>query len=62
MLLNDPVPWEEEWNEVSPDAFKICQMMLQKDRSKRCTMETVMGSAWLNNGKEIAVSGKLQDD
>lgn len=28
MLLNDPVPFEREWNDVSPDAYAIVKRML----------------------------------
>lgn len=55
-LLNDPVPFDQEWNDVSPQAKEIVFRMLQKDASKRCSIEQVMCCAWLNDGREVAVA------
>lgn len=62
MLLNDPVPFDQEWNEVSPAAKDIVVKMLQKDKTKRCTIEEVMCCAWLNNGRSIPVESLEASD
>jgi serine/threonine protein kinase len=64
MLLNDPVPFDSEWNDVSPHAFEIVQQMLKKNKEERCSIEDVMGCAWLNGGthKPIQSNGQINED
>lgn len=62
MLLNDPVPFDPEWKDVSPHAFAIVQRMLKKNRAERCSIEDVMSCAWLNGGVEKKIDARNEVD
>ena len=55
-VINNPVIYHEKyWGVVSSEAKELVKTMLEKDRTKRASIEEVNKSLWINNDMYDAV-------